>query len=216
MYYQYYTWLFGKSFWKGMKVKVIQSCPTLRPHALVHAILQARILEWVALPFSGDLPNPGIKPRSPVLQADSLPAEPQGKRHSLNISSGGVCWWNLISFLCFQCMCIFFFFTARRNKRIFILGKQCPLMWERSVSYIVTHLKYLYHIRVDGADCKGHQNKNWPGAQKAFCHLLLTTAAFDLSFLADWIRIFSLKDETVNFLLDKSPGWLFLKSVFCF
>ena len=27
----------------------------------------------------GDLPNPGIKPRSPTLRADSLPAEPQGK-----------------------------------------------------------------------------------------------------------------------------------------
>ena len=27
----------------------------------------------------GDLPNPGIKPRSPALQADSLPSEPQGK-----------------------------------------------------------------------------------------------------------------------------------------
>ena len=30
-------------------------------------ILQARILEWVAFPFSGDLPNPGIEPRSPIL-----------------------------------------------------------------------------------------------------------------------------------------------------
>ena len=29
-------------------------------------------------PFPGDLPNPGIKPRSPALQVDSLPAEPQG------------------------------------------------------------------------------------------------------------------------------------------
>ena len=28
---------------------------------------------------SGDLPNPGIKPRSPALQVDSLPAEPPGK-----------------------------------------------------------------------------------------------------------------------------------------
>ena len=45
----------------------------------VHGILQARILEWVAFPFSRDLPNPGIEPRSPALQADSLPAEPQGK-----------------------------------------------------------------------------------------------------------------------------------------
>ena len=44
-------------------------------------ILQARILEWVAFPFlsPGDLPNPGIEPRSSALQADSLPAESQGK-----------------------------------------------------------------------------------------------------------------------------------------
>ena len=32
----------------------------------VHGILQARILEWVALPFSRDVPNPGIEPRSPA------------------------------------------------------------------------------------------------------------------------------------------------------
>ena len=30
-------------------------------------------------PSPEDLPNPGIKPRPPTLQADSLPAEPQGK-----------------------------------------------------------------------------------------------------------------------------------------
>ena len=42
---------------------------------------RARILEWVAFPFPspGDLPNPGIEPWYPTLQADSLPAEPQGK-----------------------------------------------------------------------------------------------------------------------------------------
>jgi len=43
---------------------------------IVHGIFQARILEWVAFAFSRDLPNPGIKPRSPALQAESLPAEP--------------------------------------------------------------------------------------------------------------------------------------------
>ena len=43
----------------------------------VHGILQARMLEWVALPFSRGFPNPGIEPRSPTLQVDSLPAEPQ-------------------------------------------------------------------------------------------------------------------------------------------
>ena len=45
----------------------------------VHAICQARILEWVAFPFSRGSSNPGIEPRSPTLQADSWPAEPQGK-----------------------------------------------------------------------------------------------------------------------------------------
>ena len=36
---------------------------------------------WTGLPFPspGDLPNPGIKPKSPALQADSLWSEPSGK-----------------------------------------------------------------------------------------------------------------------------------------
>ena len=36
---------------------------------------------WSGLPYPppGDLPNPGIKPRSPELQADSLPSEPPGE-----------------------------------------------------------------------------------------------------------------------------------------
>ena len=42
-------------------------------------ILQARILEWLPCPPPGDLSNPGIKPRSSALQADSLPTEPLGK-----------------------------------------------------------------------------------------------------------------------------------------
>ena len=45
----------------------------------VCGILQVRIQEWVAFPFPGDRPNPGIEPRSPALQADALPAEPQEK-----------------------------------------------------------------------------------------------------------------------------------------
>ena len=53
----------------------------------VHGILQARILEWAAFPSPGDLPNPGIKPRSSSLQADSLPAEPQGKSKNTGMGS---------------------------------------------------------------------------------------------------------------------------------
>jgi len=46
---------------------------------IVHGILQARILEWVAIPFSRGSSQPRIEPQSPTLQADSLPAEPQEK-----------------------------------------------------------------------------------------------------------------------------------------
>ena len=60
-----------------MKVKVTQSCPTLwepRDYT-VRGIFQAKILKLVAFPCSRDLPNSGIKPRSPTLQGDSLPTE---------------------------------------------------------------------------------------------------------------------------------------------
>ena len=44
---------------------------------------------WSGYPFPspGDLLNPGIEPRSPVLQADSLPAEPQGKPKNTGVDS---------------------------------------------------------------------------------------------------------------------------------
>ena len=47
----------------------------LQHHYTVHGLLQARILEWIAFPSS----RGSSQPRSPALQADSLPAEPQGK-----------------------------------------------------------------------------------------------------------------------------------------
>ena len=49
------------------------------PGSSIHGISQARIREWVAVPFSRDLPKPGIKPRSLTLQADSLLSEPPEK-----------------------------------------------------------------------------------------------------------------------------------------
>ena len=49
------------------------------PGTSVHGILQARILGRAAISYFRDLPNPGIKPRSPALQADALPSELLGK-----------------------------------------------------------------------------------------------------------------------------------------
>ena len=49
------------------------------PGFSVHGIFQARVPEWFAISFSGDLPDPGIEPGSPTLQADALPSKPPGK-----------------------------------------------------------------------------------------------------------------------------------------
>ena len=56
---------------------------SLGPHGL---ILQARTLEWVAV-LQGIFPNQGLEPRSPTLQADSLPAEPPEKPKNTRVGS---------------------------------------------------------------------------------------------------------------------------------
>ena len=60
--------------------EVAQSCPT--PWTIAHQAPPSMGLSrqeyWSGLPFPspGDLPDPGIEPRSPALQADALPSEP--------------------------------------------------------------------------------------------------------------------------------------------
>ena len=97
-------------------MKVAQSCPALCDPMdyAVHGILQARILEWVVSPFSGDLPNPGIEPRSLALQADSLPPEPQGNP-IINK-------WDLIKFKSF---------AQQKKKKPFNRPKRQPTEWEK-------------------------------------------------------------------------------------
>ena len=65
---------------------VTKSCPTLAaPWTVAHqAPLSMRFSRQeygsgLPIPPSGDLPDPGIKPRSPELQADSLLTELRGK-----------------------------------------------------------------------------------------------------------------------------------------
>ena len=54
------------------------------PGSSVHGILQAIIVEGLPFPSLGDLPDPGVKPQSPELQADSLQSEPPGKPISID------------------------------------------------------------------------------------------------------------------------------------
>ena len=75
-------------------MKVAQLCPTLYdpidcspPGPSVHGILQARILKRVAFSLSRGFLNPRIKPRSPALQADSLPSEPSGEPRNTGVGS---------------------------------------------------------------------------------------------------------------------------------
>ena len=60
------------------KVKVAQSCPTVCDpmDRIVHAFSRPEYWSGQLFPSPGDLPNPGIEPRSPALQVVSLPSKP--------------------------------------------------------------------------------------------------------------------------------------------
>ena len=62
-----------------MRVLSCLATPWTVAYQARHSMEFSRQEYWCGLPFStpGDLPNPVIKPRSPTLQADSLPAEPR-------------------------------------------------------------------------------------------------------------------------------------------
>ena len=49
----------------------------------IYIYIYIYISHWSGLSFPspGDIPHPAIKPRSPALQADSLPSQPAGKPH---------------------------------------------------------------------------------------------------------------------------------------
>ena len=73
-------------FFFFLGVKVAQSCPTLcdpmdcsPPGFSVYGILQARILEWVAIPFSRGSSQHRDQSMSPTLHTDSSPSKPLAK-----------------------------------------------------------------------------------------------------------------------------------------
>ena len=86
---------------------VTQSCPALcdpmdcsPPGSSDHGILQARILEWVAIPFSRDLPNPEMEPTSlmsPALAGRFFTTAPPGTHTYTSRAS---------LFFCRVCSCI--------------------------------------------------------------------------------------------------------------
>ena len=105
----------------GWAARVAQSWLTLCDPMdyTVRGILQARLLEWVAVPFSRDLPNPGIEPRSPALQADSLPTEPPGKPKNTGAGSLSLLQW---------------IFPTQRSNPGLLHGRQIPYRLSRQGS----------------------------------------------------------------------------------
>ena len=58
-------------------------CTVSSPGSSVHGIFQARILDWIAISYSGDLPDPGVKPMSlvsPALADGFFTTTPPGKQ----------------------------------------------------------------------------------------------------------------------------------------
>ena len=72
-----------------MKVKAIQLCPTLCGPMDIQSMAFSRPEYWSGQSFLSprNLPNTGIEPRSPALQADSLPAEPPGKTKNTGVGN---------------------------------------------------------------------------------------------------------------------------------
>ena len=71
----------SKTQWKWKSLSCVQLFPT---SWTIQSMEYSRTEYWSGWPFPspGDLPNPGIEPRSPALQVDSLPTELWGKPHS--------------------------------------------------------------------------------------------------------------------------------------
>ena len=68
---------FNKNNGERVKFAVVSNC--LRPHGLFMDFSRPEHWSGYLFPSPGDFLNPGFKPRSPALQADSLPSEPPGK-----------------------------------------------------------------------------------------------------------------------------------------
>ena len=118
---------------KKVKALVTQLCLTLcnpvdcsLPGFSVHGIFQARMVEWVVISLPGDLLHPGMGPRFPALQADSLLSKPPGK--PLNVQAEGQLDEQLASLWCPQWHTLYlicFAFTIKSTSLIKAVDAHC-------------------------------------------------------------------------------------------
>ena len=119
------SWRMLSIYFASMWSEVAQSCPTLCDPMVcslsassVHGIFQARILEWVAIAFSRDLPYQGSNPGLLHCRQTFLPSEPPGKHFTImhiNIL------WNIHNFSHFLSV------LGKMNT------KKCSRIWRSSI-----------------------------------------------------------------------------------
>ena len=144
---------------KWSEVKSLGVSDSLRPHGLQPIRLLrpwdfARQECWSGLPFPspGDLPDPGIEPWSPTLQADALPSEPPGKRkqskpHPIVIESW-LCNAFILSYTIFKVLI--------QNLKIISLPYFYVIYF-----YVYSYLIDLYNLKNNGS--KNHNGKYFNG-----------------------------------------------------
>ena len=106
-------WKSLSHFWLFQTLWTIQSMKFSRPE----------YSSGYRFPSPGDLPNPGIKPRPPALQVDSLPAEPQGKPKNTGVCSLSLFQWIFPTRNGTRVSCI-----AGRFLPTELSGKPCPIL----------------------------------------------------------------------------------------
>ena len=126
---------------KQTKSEIAQSCLTLcnpmdcnLPGSSLHGMFQARVLKWVAISFSRDLPNPGVEPRSPALQADALPSEPS--HHS---SKASILWCSAFFIVQLSHTCITTGKTIALTRWTFV-GNVMSLLFNMLSRLVITFL----------------------------------------------------------------------------
>ena len=138
---------------------VTQSCPILcdlmdcsPSGSSVPGVLQARILEWIAIPSPGDLPYPGIEAGSLALQTDSVlsesPRKPKSKGFAMVKMQKLMFSWNSLAFPMIKQMMILSTQAKRANLSflcLFVLFTP-SVNWMMSAGISEGHLLYPVYL----------------------------------------------------------------------
>ena len=169
--------LLSSPLWK-VKVLATQLCLTLcntmdcsPPSSSVHGILQARILERVAMPSSWGSSRSEIEPRSPALQAGSLPSEPPGKSSSLS-SGFYYCspFFSFLPFILFSFIKLSFYFVQCARHQYYypqrLFSKKLLLLLEgwTNRQAVLGSITIGWHLRRE-AKREGRREEGRDGAQ---------------------------------------------------